>query len=287
MSVKLNGRHLEIDGRRRYLQSAEIQYFRLPRQTWEDRVHKAVQGGMNAAGVYIPWIWHEPEEGRFDFTGETLPERDLIGFLELLRQYGLFAVVRPGPFINAEFNYGGHPMWLFERYPEVYSHRADGERAYWEGHGVPVPSQLHPTFSRLVDAWYDQVIPILAERTHDRGGPIILAQPDNEMNLVFTYGVHGSLYDDYVVGDGGREGLWQEWLREQFGSLDAVNRRYGAQHASWADVSPPAGDRLSTASDLRTLDWLRFKREFVFRYARRLMAHMRQRGLDVPLFMNE
>src|SRR5215211_5130551 len=100
MSVQLNGRHLEIDGRRRFLQSAEIQYFRLPRETWHDRVRKAVDGGMNAAGVYIPWMWHEPLEGHFDFTGETRAERDLLGFLDLLRQNGLFAIVRPGPFIN-------------------------------------------------------------------------------------------------------------------------------------------------------------------------------------------
>jgi beta-galactosidase len=287
MPVRLDGRHLEIDGHPRFLQSAEIQYFRLPRDAWEDRAQKAVEGGMNAAGVYIPWMWHEPDEGRFDFTGQTVPERDLVGFLDLLQQHHLYAIVRPGPFVNAEFNYGGHPIWLFERYPEIYSRRADGGRAYWEGHGVPVPSQLHPTFSRLVDAWYDQIIPLLAERTHDRGGPVILAQPDNEMNLVFTYGVHGSLYDDYVIGDRARAGLWQEWLLERFGSLDVVNRRYGARHASWMDVCPPAGDRPSAASDVRTLDWLRFKREFVFRYARRLIDRMRQLGLDVPVFMNE
>ncbi|MDQ3811692.1 MAG: beta-galactosidase [Chloroflexota bacterium] len=287
MSVRLNGRHLEIDGRPRFLQSAEIQYFRLPREAWEDRVRRAAEGGMNTAGVYIPWIWHEPEEGRFDFTGQTRPERDLVGFLDLLRHYGLFAIVRPGPFINAEFNYGGHPMWLFERYPEVYSHRADGGRAFWEGHGVPVPSQLHPTFSRLVDAWYDQVIPILAERTHERGGPVILAQPDNEMNLMFTYGVHGSLYDQYVVGDESRHGLWQTWLNETYGSLEAVNRRYGTHAADWAAIRPPTGQPRAPAHDLRTLDWLRFKREFVFRYARRLMARMRALGLHVPLFMNE
>ncbi len=287
MSVRLSGRHLEINGRPRFVQSADIQYFRLPRAAWEDRVQRAAENGLNAVTVYVPWFWHEPEEGHFDFTGETLPERDLAAFLDLIERHGLFTIPRPGPFINAEFNYGGHPMWLFEQYPEVYSHRADGGRSFWEGHGVPVPSQLHPTFSRLVDAWYDQVIPLLARRTVDRGGTVILSQPDNEMNLVFTYGVNGSLYDDYVIGDEAHEGLWHEWLRETFGRLEVVSRRYGSQYGSWAAVRPPAGDRLSRASDVRTLDWLRFKREFVFRYARRLIGRMRDLGLDVPLFMNE
>jgi beta-galactosidase len=263
--VSLTDRALAINGREVYLRSGEIHYFRIPRDAWKDRVQAARDGGLNCISSYIPWFWHEPEEGTFDFTGATLPERDALGFIDLVAGAGLHFIARPGPFVNAELACGGHPAWIFSRYPDVASRRADGTAAFWVGEGVPVPSQLHPRFLALTERWYRQVIPLIAERTVPKGGPVILVQPDNEPNLVFTYGIEGSLYDEHVTGAGG---LWARWCAER-----------GA-----APVLAPAPN----AADTRLLlDWLRFKQWHVFEFLRRLMALATELGVDVPFVVNE
>ncbi len=265
LGVSLTDRALAINGREVYLRSGEIHYFRVPREEWKDRVQAASDGGLNCISSYIPWFWHEPEEGAFDFTGATLPERDVSGFIDLVARAGLYFIARPGPFVNAELACGGHPAWLFSRYPEVASRRADGSPAFWVGEGVPVPSQLHPRFLALTERWYHRIIPLVAARTVPKGGPVILVQPDNEPNLVFTYGIDGSLYDEHVTGPGG---LWARWRAE--GGL--------------APVPAP----VSGAEDTRlVLDWLRFKQWHVFEFLRRLMALITELGVDVPFVVNE
>ena len=263
--ISLTDRAIAIDGREVYLRSGEIHYFRVPRAAWEDRVRAARDGGLNCVSSYIPWFWHEPEDGAFDFTGATLPERDVVGFIDLVARAGLHFIARPGPFVNAELACGGHPAWLFARYPEVASRRADGSPAFWVGEGVPAPSQLHPRFLALTERWYRGVIPLVAERTAPKGGPVILVQPDNEPNLVFTYGIDGSLYDEHVTGSGG---LWARWRAER----------------GLAPVPAPA----PSAEDTRLLlDWLRFKQWYVFEFLRRLMALSMELGVDVPFVVNE
>ena len=89
---------------------------------------KSPAAGMNAVSTYIPWVWHEPEEGHFDFTGTTRPGRDLAGFLDHARDVGLAVMARPGPLIYAEFDGLGIPLWLGDRYPDTVVVRRDGRR---------------------------------------------------------------------------------------------------------------------------------------------------------------
>ncbi len=263
--VSLTDRAIAINGREVYLRSGEIHYFRIPRAAWEDRVRAARDGGLNCISSYIPWFWHEPEDGTFDFTGATLPERDVAGFIDLVARAGLHFIARPGPFVNAELACGGHPAWLFSRYPEIASRRADGSPAFWVGEGVPVPSQLHPRFLALTERWYRRVIPLVAERTAPKGGPVILVQPDNEPNLVFSYGIDGSLYDEHVTGPGG---LWARWCAQR-------------------GIAPVPAPGPGATDTCLLLDWLRFKQWHVFEFLRRLMALITELGVDVPFVVNE
>ena len=75
-SIELKKGEFIVNGKPFFIFSGEIHYFRIPRREWEDRIKKAKDVGLNTFSSYIPWIWHEPKEGQFDFTGKTRPERD-------------------------------------------------------------------------------------------------------------------------------------------------------------------------------------------------------------------
>ncbi len=264
--VALEGRQILLNGKPRFVRSAEIHYFRLRRGEWGDRIAAAREDGLNCIASYIPWQWHEPEEGFFDFAGDRVAERDLVAFLSLVKDAGLSFFARIGPFVNAELARGGHPLWLWENHPEVRSKDASGGFAMRRGDGEFVPSQLDPRYLDLVSRWYGRVVDVLRPFSADNGGPIILMQVDNEPNLAFSYSVEGSLYDRHVLEEGG---LWAKWLGRE-------------------GVEPPRTARATTPAEVRlAADWLRFKKWHVFEFIRRLAEDVRRRGLDLPFTMNE
>jgi beta-galactosidase len=279
--VALTGRQILVDGEPRFLRSAEIHYFRLKRRDWADRIAAARDCGMNCVASYIPWQWHEPEEGAFDFGADRVPERDLPAFIDLVRDAGLWLFARIGPFVNAELAEGGHPLWLFGSHPEIRSRDATGAFARRQLDGGFVPSQLDPRYLELVFAWYEKVVGVLASRSAANGGPIVLQQVDNEPNLVFSYGVEGSLYDPHVLGNGG---LWEQWLAAAYG--ERWRDRYDMATGGPPPV-PRTGNAATAAEARLATDWLRFKKGHVYEFIRRLAERVRALGLDLPFTMNE
>ena len=160
-----------INGERVFLTSGSIHPFRVPRALWHDRLEKARNAGLNAIQFYVAWNWHEPEPGRFDFEGE----RDLNHFMELAIDLGLYLVARPGPYICAEWEFGGFPTWLMQIAGIQLRH-------------------YDPLYLRYVDRYFEQVLPLIARHQIDRPelqtrrngkpGGVIMAQAENELNLV-------------------------------------------------------------------------------------------------------
>src|SRR5579885_3088880 len=116
-----------LDGQPWLLRAGELQYFRIRTELWRPALEKLRAAGFNALSSYIPWIWHEPEEGVLDFTGQTHPQRNLVGFLEACREAGMPLMARPGPYIYAEYRGFGHPRWLGEKYPDTRSEEHTSE----------------------------------------------------------------------------------------------------------------------------------------------------------------
>jgi len=106
--ISYDAKSFIIKGRREFLTSGSIHYFRVPRELWRDRLYKAKHAGLNTIQTYVAWNFHEQEEGRFDFTGR----RDIAQFISLCEEYGLYVVMRPGPYICSEWDFGGLPAWL-------------------------------------------------------------------------------------------------------------------------------------------------------------------------------
>ncbi len=158
--------------------AVEVCYYRVPRDLWELYLLRAGQFGADAISTYIPWMWHEPEEGRFDLTGETDERRDLVTFLELCREFGFGFVAKPGPFVDAELLGGGVPNWLHRKHPELIARRFNGEPFLHSDSHDPRCSVRHPLYVEHVGRWFDAVVPVLLD-VQARGG-LLAVQVDNE-----------------------------------------------------------------------------------------------------------
>lgn len=91
--------------------SGAVHYFRVPREYWVDRLQKLKDCGFNTVETYIAWNAHEKEEGKFVTDGML----DVKAFLKTAKELGLYAIVRPGPYICSEWEFGGFPWWLLDR----------------------------------------------------------------------------------------------------------------------------------------------------------------------------
>uniref|UniRef100_A0A5F9CHI1 Galactosidase beta 1 like n=1 Tax=Oryctolagus cuniculus TaxID=9986 RepID=A0A5F9CHI1_RABIT len=100
--------------------SGSLHYFRVPRVLWADRLYKMRMSGLNAVQFYVPWNYHEPEPGVYNFNGS----RDLIAFLNEASVADLLVILRPGPYICAEWEMGGLPSWLLRK-PNIHLRTSD------------------------------------------------------------------------------------------------------------------------------------------------------------------
>lgn len=107
-SITFDRQSLIVDGRRIWLVSGAIHYPRVPRELWRDRIRAARQAGLNCIETYVFWNAHEPEPGRFTFESDL----DLRAFVQTIAEEGMWCILRPGPYVCAEWDFGGLPPWL-------------------------------------------------------------------------------------------------------------------------------------------------------------------------------
>ncbi|MFI2366345.1 beta-galactosidase family protein [Promicromonospora sp. NPDC019610] len=160
-----------LDGERMQVVSGALHYFRVHPDQWADRIRKARLMGLNTIETYVPWNFHAPDPESFDLTGR----RDLGRFLDLVAAEGLYAIVRPGPYICAEWDGGGLPGWLF----------ADPSTGSGQRRAVGV-RRHEPRFLAAIGTYFANLLPLVAERQVTRGGPVLMVQVENE------YGAYGN-----------------------------------------------------------------------------------------------
>ncbi|MDD3117700.1 MAG: beta-galactosidase, partial [Victivallales bacterium] len=107
-NVTISGRDILVDGQPIRILSGAVHYFRILPELWEDRLLKARALGLNTIETYVPWNLHEPAPGKFNFSGLA----DVEKFIELVDRLGFMVIVRPSPYICAEWEFGGLPAWL-------------------------------------------------------------------------------------------------------------------------------------------------------------------------------
>jgi len=142
--------------------SGAIHYFRILPEDWYHSLFNLKALGFNTVETYIPWNIHEPKEGQFDFSGRY----DIKKFVEVAESLDLYVILRPSPYICAEWEFGGLPAWLLT-YKEMRIRSSD------------------PHFMEKVESFYEKLFEILTPLQIDQGGPVLMMQVENE------YGSYG------------------------------------------------------------------------------------------------
>ncbi|KFO69682.1 Beta-galactosidase, partial [Cuculus canorus] len=207
----------------RYI-SGSIHYARVPRPGWRNRLLKMYMSGLSAVQVYVPWNYHEPLPGVYDFSGD----RDVEAFLDLTAELGLLVILRPGPYICAEW--------------EMVSTNCPG--LAWRGNGcsTELPS-VCPAYLAAVDSWLHILLPKIKPRLYQYGGNIISVQVENEYGSYYACDYE---YLRYLLGSF-RALLGSEVLLFTTDSAQAAELRCGTLPGLYATVDFGPGSNMTEA----------------------------------------
>lgn len=290
-TVQIHDNQLFVDGQAQpQLFGAELQYFRLrggsgrniPRSTvialWNQALDRMVEAKMNAISFYIPWDFHEYAEGKFDFNGTVdedgdglpdYPSRDLVTFFRLIEEHGIkHIMVRPGPYINAEWGFlgfGAIPLWFHEKYPDSHARNSLGQR-------TTLYSYNNADFLRLSKVWLQTVYREVLQNYIGPHRPIDFIQIDNETNFMWQ-----SLYSH----DYGQKSIsqYQHYLQRKYLTILNVNKQHNRTWTDWSEIKAPVRASENLAEDQ---DWYRFQDFSMYKYLRNIRKTWTELGVIEP-----
>ncbi|KAL6585819.1 hypothetical protein OROMI_002463 [Orobanche minor] len=178
-SVSYDDKAFIINGQRRILISGSIHYPRSTPEMWPDLIQKAKDGGLDVIQTYVFWNGHEPSPGKNNFQGRF----DLVKFIKLVQQAGLYVHLRIGPYVCAEWNFGGFPVWL--KYVPGIEFRTDNQ-----------------PFKAAMQGFVEKIVNMMKSENlfESEGGPIIMSQIENEYGPVeWEIGAPGKAYTAWVA----------------------------------------------------------------------------------------
>ena len=171
--LEIKNKKFYMDGEEFHIYSGAMHYFRIPEEYWEDRLLKLKAAGLNTVETYVPWNFHEKKQGEFDFSGMLNIEK----FVKIAQDLGLYVIVRPGPYICAEWDFGGLPAWLLKD--------KNIRIRCWD-----------KKYIKAVEDFFKVLIPKLLPYQESNGGKLIAMQVENE------------------YGSFGRDKKYLYWLRD-------------------------------------------------------------------------
>jgi hypothetical protein len=154
--IRYDSHCFTLQGQDTFLRSGAFHYCRCPPELWRDRLLKFKRASFNAVETYVFWNYHEPVEGHSDLS-------EFEAFVRQVKEMGLWLIVRPGPYVSAEWDEGGFPHWVVAM-------------------RFPLRSN-HPLSVKTAQHWYDQVLPVIRRHQITQGGPIIMMQLENEFDF--------------------------------------------------------------------------------------------------------
>lgn len=278
MTFHIKDENFYLNNQKVFLNSGEIHYFRIKRELWDTHLSAAKEAGLSTVSTYVPWAWHESVEGTFDFDGKSSPERDLNEWLRKCQKHGLYCILKPGPFILAEFRGAGLPDWFIEKYEdEVKMRNRRGEKVPSDG-----VSLFNKIYIEKVTRWYDQIMPFISKRQVSAGGPVIMMQICNEIG-VFSWLAHQADYGGDI------KKRFVLYLQKRYADIMEINGLWETSYRSFDDIELPPDGREPYASKGdrgRDIEWHAFWRTLYGDYLRMLVKMARERGVTVPMYHN-
>lgn len=254
--ISIQKNQILLNGTSIPLISGEFHYWRVQTHYWEKCLQRVKEMSIDIIASYICWEFHEYAPGKLDFTGETIPGRNLIKFLERCQSMDFKVIIRPGPYIYSEWQHAGVP----ERVAQYH--------------------RLHPNFLKEAENYIAQVVHILKPFFMTNNGPIILLQADNEIDSF-------SIFHADQLGLYGGDSLFQKFLKEKYRTIENLNRTWRASLNDFSEAMATFKVKVQRPeSQIRALDFWRFHYWCAKKIARWAIQKYKAAGVDIPIYLN-
>jgi beta-galactosidase len=275
-----------------------VHYWRLDPRDWRACLTASRDLGLRLVDTYVPWGVHEIAPGQLEL-GLGDPQRDLGAFLRLAHELGLYAIVRPGPHINAELTYFGIPERVaWDPSCQARSPRGNPVMLPMLPFAFPVPSYASEAFHDETARYFQLLGPVLRPLLYPEG-PVVLLQIDNEGALYFRDGAYDQDYHPDAIR------LYRSFLRAKYETLERLQAVYGPHEKDpsapaeegdghpadrqgavrdeqrFATLAPPTRFDAHTPADLaRHLDWSEFHEHLLETAFERFAKALASAGID-------
>lgn len=281
---------LHVDGRPTFVWSADYPYYRDQRADWPRQLDSLKKMNVNVVTFYIPWRHHAPTDplragGRYDFRGALHDRTDVLEFIRLIRERGMYCVAKPGPYIHAETRFGSLPDYVLPQNNPKISVRVDMQGdpspACW-GFSHP-PAPMDPAYLEYVRDWFEHVAREVVAPNEYPNGPILAVQVLNEG--IYSDGGYGV---DKIHFDPAAIEHYRAFLSARYGSIENYNRCCRAAFKSFGEIPPPKqwSSREHASELLPWIDWAEFGQHFYRTIASTCVGYLRDAGVTLPMVMN-
>jgi beta-galactosidase len=267
-----------------YALSAEMHYFRVEKRYWSICFERIKRAGFRIISTYVPWNLHEIRPGEFDFRGINGPEKDLIVFLELCREFGFKVILKPGPWIKTDWLNGGLPQYIFSD-EAVVARDNKGELVMAKnGPGIAEnyqPSYLHPKYIGHVKRYLGGLIEVIQNYIFPKG-PVFIIQLDEELSFGENIGPFSADYNNFTISD-----HYHKFLEEKYKAPESLPIAYGKKIKAFTSIEPPTSLETKKPEDLvRYFNWLEFKGNILAKYIQALKERLEGLGVGCLFSVN-
>ena len=279
--VEISQKAIYIGGKPVFLLAAEMHYYEIMAEKWQSHIETLKSSGFNAISIFIPWTFHEMEEGKIDFH---TPQKNVTQLFEICKAHEMYILVRPGPRNTHQGELGYLPEWLFTNYPEIIDLDVNGNQAVFSAQKKPIVSALHPLYLEKVRVWYEISGEYIREHQYPQGN-IILYQIDDEFTYdvksqYFSFGFHPIYYEFY-----------HNFLKKKYLLVQQINEIYGEHYLTFEEINPPFPPKKNHISEdcfeiLPYLDWLEFKEWSISEFVSVLVQIIREKEIFIPIYLN-